>query len=100
MIDVINLEEMPECIMELGGRVEILSSQDMASCVFPESFNNIEIRGIRRQKYEGDSKFSRLVLYSLAMLVPRALSRTMETGELPDSRLTFSRKAFVWSAST
>lgn len=31
MIDVINLKEMPDGIMELGGRVKLLSGQDMTS---------------------------------------------------------------------
>ena len=33
MIDVINLKEMPDGIMELGGRVKVLSGQDMTSCM-------------------------------------------------------------------
>ena len=31
MIDVINLKEMPDGIMELGGRVKVLSGRDMTS---------------------------------------------------------------------
>lgn len=69
MIDVVNLKEVPESIMELIWRVEILSRKDMTSCVFPKSLNDIEIRRIRRQKYEVDSEFCRLFLYSLAMLI-------------------------------
>lgn len=69
MIDEVNLKEVSECLMELDGRVEILSGKDMASCVSPESLNDIEIRRIRRQKYEIDSAFCRLVLYGLTMLV-------------------------------
>ena len=42
MIDVVNLKEVPECLMELDGRVEILSGKDMTSCVFPKSLNDIE----------------------------------------------------------
>ena len=70
MINVVNLKEMFEGIMELGGRVEILSCKDMTSCVFPKPFNNIEGRRIRRQKYEVDSELHRLVLRCLAMLIP------------------------------
>ena len=73
MIDVVNLKEMPECIMELGRGIEILSSQNMTSSVFPESLDYIEIRRIRRQEYEVDSEFGRRVLYCLTMLVTRVV---------------------------
>lgn len=43
----------------------------MTSCVFPKPLYDIEVRRIRRQEYEADSKFVCLVLYCLAMLVPR-----------------------------
>lgn len=68
MIDEVNLKEMPECLMELDWRVEILSGKDMTFCVFPKSLNDIEIRRIRRQKYEIDSEFCRFILYGPAML--------------------------------
>ncbi len=71
MIDVIDLKELPEGIMKLGGSVKVLSGQDMPSCVFPKPLYDIEVRRIRRQEYEADSKFVCLVLYCLAMLVPR-----------------------------
>jgi len=62
MIDVINLKEMPEGIMELGGRVKVLSGQDMTSCIFPEPLNYVEVRRIRRQENEIDTEFGCLVL--------------------------------------
>ena len=71
MIDVINLKEMPEGIMELGGRVEVLSGKHMSPRVFPEPLDDVEVRRIRRQEYEVDSEFGRLVLYCLTMLVTR-----------------------------
>ncbi len=73
MIDVVNLEEIPESLMEVGWRVEVFSRQDMTSCVFPESLNYVEVRRIRRQEYEVDSKFNRFVLYCLTMLITGAV---------------------------
>lgn len=43
MIDVVNLKEMPQGIMEIGGRIEILSRKNMLSGILPEPFNNIEL---------------------------------------------------------
>ena len=63
MIDVVNLKEMPECIMEPGWGVEILSGKDMTSRVFPEPFYDIEVRRIRRQEDEVDSEMFRLFLH-------------------------------------
>lgn len=59
MIDVVNLKEMPQGIMEIGGRIEILSRKNMLSGILPEPFNNIEVRGIWRQEYEVDSPLGR-----------------------------------------
>lgn len=70
MINVINLEEMPEGIMELGGRIKVLSGKDMTSCMFPEPFDYVEVRGIWRKENEADTKFRGLVLYCLTMLIP------------------------------
>lgn len=69
MIDVVDLKEIPQGIMELGGRIEILSRKNMLSGILPEPFNNIEVRGIWRQEYEVDSQLGRFILYRLAMLV-------------------------------
>lgn len=55
--------------MKLGRGIEILSGKHMTSRVFPKPLDDIEIRRIRRQEYEVDSEFGRLVLYCLAMLV-------------------------------
>lgn len=73
MIDVVKLKEMPEGIVEPGGRVEILSCKDITSCVFPKPLDNVEVGGIRRQEYETDSKLGCLVLYCLTMLISRVV---------------------------
>lgn len=73
MIDVINLKEMPEGIVELGGRVEILSCKDMTPRIFPKPLDDIEGRRIWRQEYEADSKFGSLIFHCSAMLIPRVV---------------------------
>ena len=80
MIDVINLKEMPEGVVELGGRVKVLSGQDMTSCIFPEPLDYVEVRRIRGQENEADTEFGGLVLYSLAMLIPRIVENDGDRG--------------------
>lgn len=71
---------MPEGVVELGGRVKVLSGQDMTSCIFPEPLDYVEVRRIRGQENEADTEFGGLVLYSLAMLIPRIVENDGDRG--------------------
>ena len=61
MIEVINLKEMPQGIMKLGGSIEIFPGKHMSTRVFPKPLYNVEVRGIRWQKYEVDIEFQSLL---------------------------------------
>lgn len=68
MTDIL-FKEFTERIMEERGCLKKPCVQDLLSDVFPQPFDDVEVRGIRREEDKVDSKFRRFVLYCLAMLV-------------------------------
>lgn len=69
MIDVILFKEISQSLVKFCRRVKIPAGQHMSPCVFPESLDDIEVRGIRREEHEVDSEIGGLFQNRLAMLV-------------------------------
>ena len=69
MIDVILFKEIPQSLVKACRRVKIPAGQHMPPCVFPESLNDVEVRGIRREEDEVDSELDGFLQHCPAMLV-------------------------------
>lgn len=68
MTDIL-FKEFAERIVEERGRFKEPCVQDFLSRVFPQPFDEVEVRGVRRKEDKVDPKFRRFVLYGLTMLV-------------------------------
>ena len=93
MIDVILFKEIPQGLVKACRRVKIPAGQHMPPCVFPESLNDVEVRGIRREEDEVDSKLGGFLQHCLAMLVTGIVKDNADR-KRPLS-LTFSRNSFT-----
>lgn len=69
MTDIL-FKKSPERIMKERGCFKEPGVQDFLSGVFPQSLYYVEIRGIRREENQVDSKLGGFLLYCLAVLVP------------------------------